>query len=218
MRTTVPPARVLLAFASLVALAACASKGGAPPPATDPAEQRRLAVQALAADSADVEAWFQLGLAWQADTSTVGRADSARAAFEALLARDPDHVHGLVHMGLVLEELEQFDEAAAKYRRAIELAPEDPLPHINLGSLLYFHYKKTYEAKTELVRAIELDPDNADAHFNLGVLFADANMLREARAEWERVLEVSSQGPARSLAEENLARIRPLLEPPEPTP
>jgi hypothetical protein len=68
------------------------------------------------------------------------------------------------------------------------------------------------------VKAIELDPENPDAHFNLGVLFADANMLREAKTEWERVLEVSSEGPARALAEENLARIRPLLEPPQPTP
>jgi cytochrome c-type biogenesis protein CcmH/NrfG len=217
MSTTVAPARVLLAFASLVALAACASSGGAPAPPADPAEERRLAAEALAADSGDVDAWFRLGAGWQADT-LVGSADSARAAFEALLARQPDHVRGIVHMGLVLEELGQFDEAAEQYRRAIELAPEDPLPHINLGSLLYFHYRKTYEAKTELVRAIELDPDNPDAHFNLGVLFADANMLREAKAEWERVLAVSSEGPARSLAEENLERIRPLLAPPEPTP
>jgi superkiller protein 3 len=217
MSTTVPPARVVLAFASLLALAACASSGGAPVPAADPAEDRRLAAVALAADSADVDAWFRLGAAWQADT-LAGSADSALAAFQALLARDPDHVRGLVHSGLVLEELEQFDEAAAKYRRAIELAPQDPLPHINLGSLLYFHYRKTYEAKMELVRAIELDPSSADAHFNLGVLFADANMLHEAKAEWERVLAVSSEGPAHALAEENLERIRPLLEPPAPTP
>jgi hypothetical protein len=63
-----------------------------------------------------------------------------------------------------------------------------------------------------VTRALELDPDNADAHFNLGVMFADANLLGEARTEWEKVLETAPEGPARSLAQENLDRIRPMLE------
>jgi len=210
-----PRARSVVASAGLFALAACAGSGGgggASPVVRNPVEERVQALLDLGADSTDADAWFRLGLAWQTDTTSIGHLDSARVAFDQLLVRAPDHVRGLVHSGLVLEELEEYDEAVERYRRAIEVAPDDPLPRIDLGSLLYFHYRKTNEAKEQLVRAIELDPENPDAHFNLGVMFADADMLREAQKEWERVLEIGADGPARSLAEENLGRIKPLLE------
>jgi Tfp pilus assembly protein PilF len=214
------PREAAFALASLVVLCSCAGtkdgSGSSPAWRTgtgDPQEDRRLARAALASDPQSVDAWFRLALGWQADTTTAGHVDSARVAYESLLALDSESVEGLVHYGLVLEDLQRFDEAQAQYEKAIAIAPDDPLPHVNLGALLYFHFNRTYEAKAELARALELDPSNADAHFNLGVLFADANLFGEAQTEWEKVLETAPEGPARSLAEENLARIRPLLEP-----
>ena len=104
-----------------------------------------------------------------------------------------------------------MDEAGTP-QKASEIAPEDPLPWINIGSILYFQYKRTYEAKTAVTKALELDPDNADARFNLGVMFADASMFSEARTEWERVVELAPDSPAGDLAAKNLEQIRPLLE------
>jgi cytochrome c-type biogenesis protein CcmH/NrfG len=162
----------------------------------------------------DAEAWFQLGLGWQR-TGTAGSADSAAAAYAKALEIEPENVEALVHHGLVLEDLQRFEDAMGEYTKAANLAPEDPLPYINLGSILYFHYRRTYEAKEALTKAIELDPQNADAHFNLGVLFADANMFSEAKAEWEAARGFAPEGsPARALAEDNLARIRELTDSP----
>jgi Flp pilus assembly protein TadD len=110
----------------------------------------------------------------------------------------------------VLEDLGKADEALARYNKATEVAPDDPRPYVNLGSLLYFHFKRTYDAKSALARALELDPGNPDARFNLGVLFADATLFREARTEWERVA-AGADGPAKQLALQNLEKIRPLL-------
>jgi len=190
-----------------------AGRAGAPAtpsePEVTPDEQIDAARQALAADSLDTEAWLNLGVAWQRKGGGAA-ADSAQAAYARVLAIDPENVEALVHEGLVFEELAKYQEARANYERATELAPSDPIPWINLGSLLYFQFKKTYEAKTALVKALELDPGSADAHFNLGVLFADANMYSEAQTEWEKVLELQAEGPARTLAEQGLARIRPL--------
>lgn len=177
--------------------------------AKDPKVELAEALALYAAAPTDPEATFRLGLARQA----AGEPDSAKVVFERLLTQDPDNVKALVHHGLVLEELNQHAQAETEYRRAIELKPDDPLPYINLGSLLYFHSKKTYEAKVAFSKALELDPNSADARFNLGVLFADANLYREAEVEWKKVLELKKEGPAATLARENLERIRPLLQP-----
>lgn len=199
-----------------LALGACASAppregGGVTENPQTPPDQLAEARAALEARPRSPEAWLDFGAAWQRRGGPAA-ADSARAAYARALELDPENVEALVHEGLVLEELGQFEEARANYERAAELAPSDPIPWINLGSLLYFQFKKTYEAKMALTKAIELDPESADAHFNLGVLFADANMYGEAQTEWERVLELAPDGPARTLAEQGLARVRPLAE------
>lgn len=174
----------------------------------DPAAAVAAARAAVAADSTDATAWFCLGVALQGTAP----ADSARLVFEQLVERWPDHVAGHVHYGLALEETGRNEEAAEQYRAAAALQPDDPRPLVNLGSLLYFQYKKTNEAKEALVRALELDPENPDAHFTLGVLFADANLFREARLEWETTVRLAPDGSAGQLARENLERIQPLLE------
>jgi cytochrome c-type biogenesis protein CcmH/NrfG len=195
-----------------------AAAPAATPSTVAPEEEIAQAREAIAADSLDAEAWFQLGVAWQdaraADPQVAP--DSALVVFERLLARWPDHVKGLVHYGLTLEEARRFDEAAEQYRRAAELAPEDPRPLVNLGNLHYFQKKEVFEAKKAITRALELDPHNPEAHFTLGVLFADANMFSEASVEWNRVLDVAPGTRAAQLAAENLEKIRPLLEVQQP--
>lgn len=220
------PVPSLGALAALVLLASCAGTGTKTAPSAssvvqepspaDPVAELAAAQKALDKHPEDLDALFRVGLAWQrrseAGGAGVGTAylDSARAAYDRVLVRDPKHVRALVHSGLVLEDLKKNDEALERYRRATEAAPEDPHPFVNLGSLLYFGYHMTYDAKVALQKALLLDPDNPDAHFNLGVMFADATLYREARTEWERVA-AGPDGPAKALAEQNLEKIRPLL-------
>ncbi|MGQ0720975.1 MAG: tetratricopeptide repeat protein, partial [Candidatus Eiseniibacteriota bacterium] len=184
-----------------------------PSDVSSPAEAVASAQAGVADRPEDPEAWFRLGLAWQR-SGGVEAADSARSAYEKVTALAPGRADALVHRGLVLEELNRHAEAEANYRSATEVAPQDAVPWVNLGALLYFHYKKTFEAKSALVKALELDPQNADAHFNLGVLFADANLFAEAQVEWEKVLELAPESPAGALARNNLEQIRPLGAPP----
>ncbi len=217
--------RVLLAPALACGLLACAgSRSSEPPRASvgaeglpaDPVAALETAQAAVAKKPDDAELQFRLGLAWQArgegagDTLARASLDSARVAYDAALERDPQHVKALVHSGLVLEDLGKPDDALARYTKATEVAPDDPRPFVNLGALLYFQFKRIYDAKVALTRALELDPANADARFNLGVLFADATLFREARTEWEKVA-AGPDGPAKELALANLEKIRPLL-------
>ena len=202
-------------FVGSLWLASCAGSGskspGKPAEPVDPQVELAAARTAVAADSTDAAAWFRLGVAWQT-LGGVGSADSARIAYKAVLDLEPDNVEAVVHYGLTLEDLNKPAEALEQYQKATELAPDDPLPYINMGSLLYFQYKRTYEAKSALSRAVELDPNNADARFNLGVLFADAHLYREAQLEWQTVLELEPGGSAANLAQANLEKIQPFLE------
>jgi tetratricopeptide (TPR) repeat protein len=186
------------------------SSGKTPAPAesVDPLKELELARAELAKSPEDPKALFRMGQAYQG----ANLPDSAIVAYEKILEKDPNSVKALVHHGLALEDLNRHDQAEAEYRKAIEIAPNDPLPYINLGSLLYFHSKKPYEAKVALTKAIQIDPKNPDAHFNLGVMFADANLYQEAKVEWEEVLKISEDGPAAALARENLERIEPLFQ------
>lgn len=196
-------------FASSCATAPAGQRAAAAPePEPAPEVLMASAREALARNDQDPKAWFQLGVAWQRQSEP----DSAEAAFQKALEADPDNVPATVHLGLTLEDLHRYDDALAEYDHAIELAPNDPLPWVDKGSLLYFQFKRTNEAKNALVKALELDPDNADAHFNLGVMFADANLFGEARTEWQKVLDTDPDGPAGKLAQENLDRIQPMLE------
>lgn len=206
----------------ILAVGGCAGSGATgahvPRDPMDPLAEISEAQAVLAEHPDDTEAWFRLGVGWQVraeqsqPSQTRAFQDSARVAFEAVLERDPENVKALVHHGLVLEDLGRDSEALIAYQKASDLAPKDPLPLINLGSLLYFKYRKTYEAKQALTKALELEPKNADAHFNLGVLFADANLFHEAAVEWNQVIEDDPDGPASKLAKENLDRIQPILD------
>ncbi|MCA9754132.1 MAG: tetratricopeptide repeat protein [Gemmatimonadetes bacterium] len=219
-------ARGLLALSMLGFLCSCAGttsrSGGRDMMADigDPEEAIQAAQAVLAANPEDSAAKFRLGLAWAklADATAAGEPqkafrDSARVALESVIESDPQNVEARVHYGLVLEDLGRLSDAVDQYDQAHEIAPEDPVPLVNKGALLYFNEKKTFEAKEVLMQALALDPDNANAHFNLGVLFADANMFHEAKVEWERVMKVAPEGsPARNLAAQNLDRVNALLE------
>lgn len=228
MKSCVGLARSLGALGALVLLVSCAGSGSGSGPegpvgsaaveaaGADPLAELEAARKALDKTPESPEAMFRLGLAWQrraemsGDVMSTAYLDSAKAQYDMVLLRQPENVKALVHSGLVLEDLGRKDDALARYRKATEVSPEDPRPYVNLGSLLYFGFSKTFDAKEALGRALELDPDNADAHFNLGVMFADATLYREARTEWERVA-AGPDGPAKALALQNLEKIRPLL-------
>ena len=62
-----------------------------------------------------------------------------------------------------------IDEASRLYRRALALAPRDPIVHYNLA--LALESKQRFStAISHYARALELDPNFADAHFNLARL------------------------------------------------
>jgi hypothetical protein len=83
-----------------------------------------------------------------------------------------------------------FEEAAAAYRRALELDPFLVPAVVNLANL---HYAQDAipEAQALYERAISLEPDLFEAHFNLGNICHDLGRYAEAERCYEAALRLN---------------------------
>ncbi|WP_084580214.1 protein arginine N-methyltransferase [Sphingomonas azotifigens] len=89
----------------------------------------------------------------------LSRPEDALAAWDELLAIEPDHVVALHEKGLTLHWLGRSDQAIAPLERACALDPGNPTALGNLAVVLA-DVGRTLEALTLFRRALALQPDN----------------------------------------------------------
>jgi len=155
------------------------------------------------------------------------------AEIEALDASHPHlrEAQWATHLfwGQQLAADEQLDEALTHFERALEVMPDEPIAHWE--RTITAHYLTGEEcyaagdwggAVDHLVTVYGMDRDFhdvrpllADAHYQLARQFQEAGQLSEARAEYERVLEIA---PDDQEVQDELAEVVALLTPPTPTP
>jgi len=84
----------------------------------------------------------------------------------------------------------RMEEAAAGYRRALELDPYLVAALINLANI---HYSRDelVEAQALYERAIGLEPDFFEAHFNLGNIYHDLGRFPEAQNCYREALKLN---------------------------
>ncbi len=82
------------------------------------------------------------------------------------------------------------EEAAAAYRKALELDPYLVAALINLANIHYNH-DELVEAQALYERAIALEPDFFEAHFNLGNIYHDLGRFSEAQACYREALRLN---------------------------
>lgn len=129
------------------------------------------------------------------------------------LAFKPSSAHWWVQLTDFLEENEAWELAAAAYRKAIDLEPENPRPRCFLGNLLFRHLAGPAEAEAAFRKALDLDPKYALAWIALGNLLADSpRRVADAEAALRRAVEVDS---ASSFAWGSLGNLLSDLERPE---
>jgi tetratricopeptide (TPR) repeat protein len=108
--------------------------------------------ETLVLDPRNKYAAYNLGLISQ----LAGKAAEAERHYRLTLSIDPDFVPALFNLAILRTEADP-KEAEELYRRAIEVAPDDPGPHLNLGYLLNAQ-GRTAEGQAELDTATKLDP------------------------------------------------------------
>ncbi|MDP9171403.1 MAG: tetratricopeptide repeat protein [Acidobacteriota bacterium] len=93
--------------------------------------------------------------------------------------------------GLMLEETgAPVSEAAAAYRKAIEINPHASGALVNLGTIA-FRMRKLKEAETFYSRAMAADPEYPLAHFNLGNLNDELGAVEEARKYYQAAIRLN---------------------------
>ena len=116
------------------------------------------------------------------------------------IAQDPSqdggHISAAYNLwGVVLDDQEKYDEACAKYRKAVDFAPKNPAAYYNWGVALQ-KQKKYGEAGAKYRKAIELDPTDADAYANWGDVLDDQGRYDDACARYQKAVDLDPKKAA----------------------
>ena len=116
---------------------------------------------------------------------------AAETHIRRVLSLAPDHVEARTLLGWIhLEVRGDYASAIEEYTRVVQLKPDSPEAHNNLG--VAFKKKEDLERAIESFnRALELRGDYSEAWSNRGWVYAQQKKWREARSDFERALELN---------------------------
>src|SRR6185437_15700087 len=124
-----------------------------------------------------------------------GDPDSAAAAFQKELARNPNDYAANLGLGQIMTARKQFTEAIPVLRRALTLRPESAEAHLALGEC-FSGTGDLPEAREHLESAVKSLPDSLEAHQDL--LFVDQRSQLAPEAAREQAIVAKLQAAARA--------------------
>jgi ketosteroid isomerase-like protein len=133
-----------------------------------------------------------------------GRHAQALARIDAYLANNPKDAQGRFLKGLILTELNRYQEAIKVFTDLTTDYPQLPEPYNNLA-VLYAAQGQYERAKQSLEQAIRTHPSYATAHENLGDIYA-----KMASLAYDKALQLDESNVS---AQTKLAMIRDLFNP-----
>lgn len=101
-----------------------------------------------------------------------GKYDLAISQFKSLVEQDPKREDVYIRLGETYRRSGDPTHAAECFRKAKDLAPNDPVPHLQLAMLLESLGRRD-EAKTIYEKTLKLQPDNPIALNNLAYMMAE---------------------------------------------
>ncbi|MGZ5478305.1 MAG: tetratricopeptide repeat protein [Candidatus Aminicenantales bacterium] len=116
----------------------------------------------------------------------------------------PDNMPAWNNSGRILQALRRYDEAAAMYEKAAEMAPHNTIPVQNLWYLDYYYRKDVRAAERTARRFTAMAPELATPHSLLGFSLAVQEKFPEAEKELKRAVELE---PGHPYALPNLAHM-----------
>lgn len=120
---------------------------------------------------------------------SAGRKEEAVEEYKKIIAAEPSNAIALYTAGVVLGELERFDEAAGCLEKALEINPDLVEAHNGLG-FISARRGQFDRAIDHFKKALALAPDSADLHVNLAYVYVSQNLLDLAAAEYQKAIAI----------------------------
>jgi len=130
----------------------------------------------------------------------------AESGARALLAGYPGFAFGWKLLGGILQM--QGKDALHAFQKVIELTPDEPEAHYNLGVVLK-NCGRLEDAAASYRKAIARKPDYAEAHSNLGNVLTDLGRLEDAIASYRKAVALN---PASFMTYFNMGNAQRRLE------
>ncbi|MEW5977873.1 MAG: tetratricopeptide repeat protein [Acidobacteriota bacterium] len=105
-----------------------------------------------------------------------------------VLGKPPDDAAAHYKQGLESFDKGEYERAEMEFRKAAQLAPTRPEPHLYLGRIAG---AKGQPAEPSFQKAIDLNPGFSEAHHSLGVYYLQHGSLAQARKSLEKATNLS---------------------------
>jgi tetratricopeptide (TPR) repeat protein len=162
---------------------------------------KQLFEEAIALDPDFPGPYVQLSTLYNILGRYYSSGESRRKNFEKSLkfaekAIELDNTLSLAHeaLGFYYSSQNKYDMAITKYKKAIELSPENPWPRANLSLTLLWIYKLE-EAVYHLKEAIRLNPLQPVHRINLGRLYYHLRQYEDAITMHKKAIELMKKVP-----------------------
>ncbi|RPJ49710.1 MAG: tetratricopeptide repeat protein, partial [Acidobacteria bacterium] len=114
----------------------------------------------------------------------------AAKTFQRILALTPNSAIDEINLGIVLVQLEQYEQAREHLKRGEKLEPKLALQAAYNIALSYKRERDFAKAAAEFERVLKLDPSDPDTAYNLAVVYESLGQLDRAFEQASRAVEL----------------------------
>ena len=155
-------------------------------------------VQIVNADSADYQAWTELGTTYL----LLEKKGDAEKTYQKALDVRPTFSQALLNLGRLRVAEKKYEQAIAPLTRLVEINPTSPDGNLFLGEA-YLQIKKGSKAVPYLNEAAKLG--RPDAHIRLATLYDAVGLKDKAAIEYEEFLKKKPDYPDRKRLEKYIS-------------
>jgi tetratricopeptide (TPR) repeat protein len=123
-----------------------------------------------------------------------GELKEAEKIFRQVVAMEDRYYPSHFHLAMVLERQQQYQEAIAEYKRAIELKPTEAAPYHNIGSILT-SIGNNEDAERFFIQALKVDPGQYVTRIKLAELYWNGKNIDKAAEQLKLASEIDSANP-----------------------
>ena len=119
-----------------------------------------------------------------------GQPERAILHLQKALAIRPADAPAHRDLGIAFFQRSQVKDALAQFQAVVDIQPDSPEAHMNLGNLLHHQPGQLDNAIAQFQKAVELQPNDPQAHNNLANALAEEDRVPDALPHYFRALEI----------------------------